>query len=135
MTGPREVSHTPRARTRRSGAVRTRMRSERTMSLARLIRPSTPANGESHTPSTDRKSTRLNSSHGYISYAVFCLKKKKNHTSRERPHPPTRHPTTTPHHFCCSPSTITSLPDSIVLTQVPHRQRAHYFVLLDHYRL
>src|SRR2546429_3464920 len=27
--------------------------------------------------STDRKSTRLNSSHGYISYAVFCLKKKK----------------------------------------------------------
>src|SRR2546422_10821850 len=26
--------------------------------------------------STDRKSTRLNSSHGYISYAVFCLKKK-----------------------------------------------------------
>jgi len=37
----------------------------------------------------DRKSTRLNSSHGYISYAVFCLKKKKdprvvNHFSRER---------------------------------------------------
>src|SRR2546429_6580215 len=27
--------------------------------------------------SPDRKSTRLNSSHGYISYAVFCLKKKK----------------------------------------------------------
>src|SRR2546422_4459657 len=27
--------------------------------------------------SVDRKSTRLNSSHGYISYAVFCLKKKK----------------------------------------------------------
>src|SRR2546422_2238351 len=31
----------------------------------------------------DRKSTRLNSSHGYISYAVFCLKKKK--ISIERP--------------------------------------------------
>src|SRR2546422_6075067 len=39
----------------------------------------------SHSPYTvggkwdraDRKSTRLNSSHGYISYAVFCLKKKK----------------------------------------------------------
>src|SRR2546422_7376467 len=30
----------------------------------------------------DRKSTRLNSSHGYISYAVFCLKKKKK--KRER---------------------------------------------------
>src|SRR2546422_8539565 len=28
----------------------------------------------------DRKSTRLNSSHGYISYAVFCLKKKKIQT-------------------------------------------------------
>src|SRR2546422_2346630 len=28
-------------------------------------------------PRGDRKSTRLNSSHGYISYAVFCLKKKK----------------------------------------------------------
>src|SRR5687768_17648702 len=28
----------------------------------------------------DRKSTRLNSSHGYISYAVFCLKKKKRPT-------------------------------------------------------
>src|SRR3989449_3353398 len=30
----------------------------------------------------DRKSTRLNSSHGYISYAVFCLKKKKKSMSR-----------------------------------------------------
>src|SRR5687768_18302693 len=30
--------------------------------------------------SADRKSTRLNSSHGYISYAVFCLKKKKKNT-------------------------------------------------------
>src|SRR2546422_1340753 len=30
----------------------------------------------------DRKSTRLNSSHGYISYAVFCLKKKKNMTEK-----------------------------------------------------
>src|SRR2546422_7219523 len=29
------------------------------------------------TRAEDRKSTRLNSSHGYISYAVFCLKKKK----------------------------------------------------------
>src|SRR2546429_9011629 len=30
----------------------------------------------------DRKSTRLNSSHGYISYAVFCLKKKKKKQER-----------------------------------------------------
>src|SRR2546422_7108569 len=32
-------------------------------------------------PIIDRKSTRLNSSHGYISYAVFCLKKKKKQLS------------------------------------------------------
>src|SRR5688572_32995173 len=32
--------------------------------------------------SRDRKSTRLNSSHSQISYAVFCLKKKKNQSSR-----------------------------------------------------
>src|SRR5687768_18165819 len=32
----------------------------------------------------DRKSTRLNSSHGYISYAVFCLKKKKKQAVRNR---------------------------------------------------
>src|SRR2546422_8625112 len=31
----------------------------------------------------DRKSTRLNSSHGYISYAVFCLKKKKNNYTQD----------------------------------------------------
>src|SRR3989337_1153112 len=32
--------------------------------------------------SLDRKSTRLNSSHGSISYAVFCLKKKKQHSTK-----------------------------------------------------
>src|SRR5689334_24706097 len=37
--------------------------------LARVVSPSAPA--------SDRKSTRLNSSHSSISYAVFCLKKKK----------------------------------------------------------
>src|SRR2546422_4593373 len=31
----------------------------------------------------DRKSTRLNSSHGYISYAVFCLKKKKKKNNKK----------------------------------------------------
>src|SRR2546422_5088881 len=37
--------------------------------------------------SGDRKSTRLNSSHGYISYAVFCLKKKKKeHLKAELAH-------------------------------------------------
>src|SRR2546427_5773436 len=39
---------------------------------------------------TDRKSTRLNSSHSQISYAVFCLKKKKNRHKR------TLTPTATP---------------------------------------
>src|SRR2546429_5517633 len=33
----------------------------------------------------DRKSTRLNSSHGYISYAVFCLKKKKKDSTHRGP--------------------------------------------------
>src|SRR2546422_4092971 len=33
----------------------------------------------------DRKSTRLNSSHGYISYAVFCLKKKKTKIYTQNP--------------------------------------------------
>src|SRR5256884_2668168 len=43
----------------------------------------------------DRKSTRLNSSHGYISYAVFCLKKKKRDTYRgQRDHT---------HSPCCAP--------------------------------
>src|SRR2546429_6734189 len=39
----------------------------------------------------DRKSTRLNSSHGYISYAVFCLKKKK--TAQRTEVAPRRAPT------------------------------------------
>src|SRR2546430_17273493 len=37
-------------------------------------------NAASRSPGEDRKSTRLNSSHSQISYAVFCLKKKKKHT-------------------------------------------------------
>src|SRR2546422_6775139 len=36
-----------------------------------------PVRSATRTTWLDRKSTRLNSSHGYISYAVFCLKKKK----------------------------------------------------------
>src|SRR2546422_1178026 len=37
-------------------------------------------------PALDRKSTRLNSSHGYISYAVFCLKKKKKNKQQYSRH-------------------------------------------------
>src|SRR2546422_8097538 len=48
----------------------------RTMpSVSRTTRPR-------RTTERDRKSTRLNSSHGYISYAVFCLKKKKSASMR-----------------------------------------------------
>src|SRR2546422_4409417 len=57
------------------------------------ISPASPTRPSSHSPRgsprrspsgpapacRDRKSTRLNSSHGYISYAVFCLKKKNTH--------------------------------------------------------
>src|SRR2546422_7504857 len=52
----------------------------------RTSRASTASSRSARVPSSvarwlsgDRKSTRLNSSHGYISYAVFCLKKKKIH--------------------------------------------------------
>src|ERR671927_1149058 len=48
----------------------------------------------------DRKSTRLNSSHTVISYAVFCLKKKKTRAENRTPGRSTRSPssTPTPHH-------------------------------------
>src|SRR2546429_1165027 len=45
---------------------------------ARVVAATKP---ELVTYGVDRKSTRLNSSHGYISYAVFCLKKKKSNDS------------------------------------------------------
>src|SRR5690606_41504172 len=40
-----------------------------------------------HAPERDRKSTRLNSSHVKISYAVFCLKKKKNISTNDAHRP------------------------------------------------
>src|SRR3712207_8361509 len=43
---------------------------------------------EFHEAGIDRKSTRLNSSHANISYAVFCLKKKHTHTRSTRHDPP-----------------------------------------------
>src|SRR3989449_4195781 len=45
----------------------------------------------------DRKSTRLNSSHGYISYAVFCLKKKKKPI---KPRHDCERPQRAPNQFC-----------------------------------
>src|SRR5688572_32215098 len=45
----------------------------------------TPANLDASGSSEDRKSTRLNSSHSQISYAVFCLKKKNNYQNNAHP--------------------------------------------------
>src|SRR2546429_4652997 len=50
------------------------------VSARRLAPPARDGDRRSHL--LDRKSTRLNSSHGYISYAVFCLKKKKQTPNR-----------------------------------------------------
>src|SRR2546422_1735654 len=51
-------------------------RGERALQRAQELREAAKlASGETLRALVDRKSTRLNSSHGYISYAVFCLKK------------------------------------------------------------
>src|SRR2546430_5188561 len=48
--------------------------------------PSRVGRGEvHHQPAGDRKSTRLNSSHSQISYAVFCLKKKNKRKTKSGP--------------------------------------------------
>src|SRR2546427_8953681 len=52
---------------------------------AACVAPRTPGHEPDRRASRDRKSTRLNSSHSQISYAVFCLKKKKKqNTIRNR---------------------------------------------------
>src|SRR2546422_1631780 len=55
--------------------------SENCLSAATFVRQQPAFTGTS-----DRKSTRLNSSHGYISYAVFCLKKKNPPALRDGRH-------------------------------------------------
>mgnify|MGYP000731020268 CR=1 FL=1 len=52
--------------------------------IAKVRSSINPSTGQALT-SEDRKSTRLNSSHGYISYAVFCLKKKKKQKLVKKP--------------------------------------------------
>src|SRR2546430_12679791 len=59
----------------------------------------------------DRKSTRLNSSHSQISYAVFCLKKKKQ--NYRQPSPPTRTFITQ----------VYSTPNGLILIQIPQLTR------------
>src|SRR5687768_18532569 len=66
---------------RRGAAQDSRARARRQQPARRLGRDRRLCGGDDggpvRLPQRDRKSTRLNSSHGYISYAVFCLKKKK----------------------------------------------------------
>src|SRR5256886_8800221 len=54
----------------------TLFRSPSACGCPRRCRPAPPGRPSPPSPPTDRKSTRLNSSHSQISYAVFCLKKK-----------------------------------------------------------
>src|SRR3989449_9703974 len=79
----------------------------------------------------DRKSTRLNSSHGYNSYAVFCLKKKKNKHKRTTPSQehaptPTSHPT--PHRLRHPTQTAVTIQNTRTRLSVLHqlRQGSHY---------
>src|SRR5206468_11235386 len=65
---------TASCRTRRAGRAHTRRGA-----------PAAAAGGAAP-PAADRKSTRLNSSHDQISYAVFCLKKKKTNNSKKTQH-------------------------------------------------
>src|SRR2546427_1582127 len=51
--------------------------------VERELRRQPPVLGQQSRQRVDRKSTRLNSSHSQISYAVFCLKKKKNRTTAD----------------------------------------------------
>src|SRR2546429_6510026 len=62
------------------GAANAPSRLEDRVALVRTTRLQVTCGTDAGQAGSDRKSTRLNSSHGYISYAVFCLKKKK--TSR-----------------------------------------------------
>src|SRR3989449_5132870 len=82
---PRAGDRRPRG-DRQLGVARQRIRlGPRAAARLRDVRARRAAEGADRVVRRDRKSTRLNSSHGYISYAVFCLKKKKkrkNHKTR-----------------------------------------------------
>src|SRR2546427_7498182 len=60
------------------------LRLSRRAALAHLRGDAAPAPRADHQAGGDRKSTRLNSSHSQISYAVFCLKKKKKNYTHKR---------------------------------------------------
>src|SRR2546427_5776141 len=63
---------------------RTERRSRITASISMLCKGTAQTDIHSLLVDADRKSTRLNSSHSQISYAVFCLKKKKKTSERSR---------------------------------------------------
>src|SRR5256885_11986385 len=65
----------------------------------------------------DRKSTRLNSSHLVISYAVFCLKKKKKYSNQEEGSSPNGHPLVYWHMPAAAPDATVTL---IALPILPH---------------
>src|SRR2546429_7031899 len=77
----------PQSRSRAKPAAKAASRAEEPLHEAPASRPNSRPREKSAESKQrrqhirrDRKSTRLNSSHGYISYAVFCLKKKKKIT-------------------------------------------------------
>src|SRR3712207_7432520 len=82
-----------RSRGRRRGGLLRPLRARRLRPhRLRRVRRRDPAGPARLTLSLDRKSTRLNSSHANISYAVFCLKKKKTTNTNQHlsPKPPHR---------------------------------------------
>src|SRR3712207_7558979 len=73
------------ARARAAGRLRDRLGADALLRRRRIrsgVGRAGARGGGTAPPRGDRKSTRLNSSHANISYAVFCLKKKKNTTPR-----------------------------------------------------
>src|SRR2546422_7180873 len=68
------ASDAPLIKTKR---VRARAQDPAILNRLRVVPICSPPSIPPNDCTRDRKSTRLNSSHGYISYAVFCLKKKK----------------------------------------------------------
>src|SRR5947209_9660761 len=68
---------------------RPRRRDRRRVEPAPALR-GPPRRQQDHRPDEDRKSTRLNSSHANISYAVFCLKKKTKESKSNRATTPSR---------------------------------------------
>src|SRR2546422_6514828 len=70
-------SHPPKQLARRRVAPRAHGTANSSRKSDRCDGRISPSRDRRRVRRRDRKSTRLNSSHGYISYAVFCLKKKK----------------------------------------------------------